>query len=154
MLDLNIYNKYLAIDLLTRYKSISNTYNSKDVLEAFDKEEFLKFLKKLNCRFSFNPKESFFGLSEQEGNFDFKFNLSLKYGMVEPILWGKNVCTDDQFGGALIRVTKLIQLTSGSNNIEKIMYPRFKSYEDLIKITQELFDLYNDFKRVILSNED
>ena len=149
MLEEKILNKYIAIDLLTRYKDLSGRYNSKEVLEEFDKDLILEDLKKLNCRFSFSSKEGFYGLSEQDGDYDFKFNISLKYGTVEPVIWGKYVCSQEQYGGALIRVTKLIQKSMGVETVERIMYPRYKSEEDLKQIVKELYALYQDFKTVL-----
>ncbi len=149
MLEEKILNKYIAIDLFTRYKDLSDRYNSKEVLEELDKDLILEYLKELNCRFSFSSKEGFYGLSEQDGDYDFKFNVSLKYGMVEPVIWGKNVCSQEQYGGALIRVTKLIQKSMDVENVERIMYPRYKSVEDLKQIIKELYVLYQDFKTVV-----
>lgn len=149
MLEEKILSKYSSIDLLARYKDLSNKFNSKEVLEELDKEKIIEYLKELNCRFSYSSKENFYGLGEQEGNYDFKFNVSLKYGMVEPIIWGKNVCTEEQYGGALIRVTKLMQISSGVEKVERIMYPRYKTEDDLKQILKELYVLYQDFKSII-----
>lgn len=149
MLEEKILNKYIAIDLFTRYKDLSDRYNSKEVLEELDKDLILEYLKEFNCRFSFSSKEGFYGLSEQNGDYDFKFNVSLKYGMVEPVIWGKNVCSQEQYGGALIRVTKLIQKSLDVEKVERIMYPRYKSVEDLKQIIKELYVLYQDFKTVV-----
>ncbi len=153
MLEEKILNKYSSIDLLARYKDLSERYSSKEVLEELDKEKILEDLKEVNCRFSFNAKEGFFGLSEQQGDYNFKFNVSLKYGMVEPIIWGKNICTEEQYGGALIRVTKLIQISMGVEKVERIMYPRYKTIDDLRQILKDLYSLYQDFKSIILEEE-
>ncbi|MBK8746599.1 MAG: hypothetical protein IPM04_01710 [Saprospiraceae bacterium] len=151
MLEEKTLSKYVSINLLERYKSLSEKFNSKEVLEQIDNAQVLERLKEFNSRFTFNQKEGFFGLNEQEGNFDFKFNLSLKYGLVEPVVWGKNVFSEDQYGGALIRVAKLIQVSMGLKTVERIMYPRFNSYDDLTNIIKVLYGIYEDFKEVIIS---
>lgn len=144
---------YSTIDLFDRYKSLSSRFNSKDVLEEIEKELVLQILKDINSTFFFNQKEGFFGLSEQEGDINFKLNLSLKFGMVEPIIWAKNKSTEEQFGGALLRVTKLIQLAANSEKVERIMYPRYNSYEDLKRIAEQLYGIYYDFKKIVVSKE-
>ncbi len=153
MLEKKILDKYKAINLLERYKSLSDTFNSKEILEKYDRKQVLTHLKEKNCRFIYNTKEGFFGLKEQEGDYDFIFNISLQYGMVEPIIWGKNVCTNEQFGGVLVRVTKLMQISMGVKKIERIRDPRYASYDDLFRIIEQLFSIYLDFKQVILSDE-
>ena len=154
MLEEKILNKYASINLLERYKSLSEAFNSKEVIEHIDQDQVMTFLKGLNCRFSYNKKEDFFGMIDQVDDFDFRFNLSIKYGSVEPIIWGKNVCTEEQFGGVLIRVTKLIQISKGMEPVERIKKPRIGNQEDLEKIIVELYKLYEDFKLVLSSKED
>ncbi len=76
MLEKKILDKYKAINLLERYKSLSDTFNSKEILEKYDRKQVLTHLKEMNCRFIYNTKEGFFGLKEQEGDYDFRFNIS------------------------------------------------------------------------------
>lgn len=140
---------YQKIKMFERYCSLSNNFRTNEPFENFDKNKVLKILKKVNDDFKYYIKEGFFGLNEKQEDFDFKFNLSLKYGIVESIIWGRDNLTNEQFGGAVSRTIKLIQMSIEKENIERIVYPKFKDYEELYNIVQELYRLYTDFKMEI-----
>jgi hypothetical protein len=149
MLSKEVLSKYESIRLFERYKSLSDTFQTENTFENYDNDLVLKMFSKIDPNFSYYKKEGFFGLNVLEGDFDFRINLSLKYGVVEPIIWGKNIKTKEQFGGPLSRVTKLIQASKDNENIVKIPYPRFTSYEDLEQIAKELVAIFRDFKLVV-----
>lgn len=146
----NEVNKiYSSIDLFNRYYLLSNNFNSEDSLEDYDSIEIGEIFYKENCDFRFNKKESFFGLTEEFENYTFKLNFSLKYGVVESIIWGKNDESGDQYGGPISRMVKQIQIAEGVEEIEKVNYPRFSSPSDLRLIIKELYSIYEDFKMEI-----
>ena len=155
MLSNKVLVKFNSIKLLERYENLSKSFQSEKTLENYDKGLVQKRMNDFGYNFSYNKKEDFFGITEKEGDIEFKINISLKFGIVEPIIWAKNIITDEQYGGALIRVTKLIQMSMQEDNICRIPYPRFSTYEDLNLIIKSIMSLYTDFKLVIneISNE-
>jgi hypothetical protein len=124
-------------------------------LEDVNPEMVLEILHELDTGFKFYKSESFFGLTQQSDDFVSKCNLSIKYGIVESIFWVKDLKNENQFGGPLSRITKQIQFTDGIENIERIQYPSFNSYEQLNQIVLELYNMFCDFKEVVQQgNED
>jgi hypothetical protein len=76
----------------------------------------------------------------------------LKYGVVETIIWAKNLKTNEQYGGPLSRIAKLIQSSNDKGSQIKVPYPRFTTYKDLEKIIKELMSIFYDFKSVVKEN--
>ena len=149
MLSQEVQKKYESIRLFERYKSLSDAFQSENTFEKYDSDKVLQMLQEIEPSFSYDKKEGFFGLKTLEDDFDFRINLSLKYGVVESIIWGKNLITNEQFGGPISRTTKLIQASKNSENIVRIPYPHFTSYEELNQIIKELVALFHDFKLVM-----
>lgn len=147
MLPLNILSKYEQIKFLERYERLSGMYQDADCFEDFENDEILKIFKNLELDFSYNKKENFFSKREIINDMDFRLNLSLKYGKVEIIMWGKNTQTNEEFGGPLIRVIKLIKMSYDNNDVIRIPYPCFSNYKEFEEIVHEVILLYNDFKK-------
>jgi hypothetical protein len=149
MLTEEVQSKYNSIRLLERYKSLSESFQGENPFEKYDTTLVLKMLHSLGYDFSYNEKESFFSYKILENGFDFRVNLSLKYGVVETIIWAKNLNTSEQYGGPVSRIVKLIQASKDKDNQLKILYPRFSTYEDLEQIVRELMSIFYDFKSVV-----
>ena len=140
---------FKQIDLLGKYAKLSEKYNVVKTMDIPEKEVLQLLLQKLSPKFKFHSKESFFGLTESDGEYQFKFNLGFKHGLVEPVIWGKNLSTKEQVGGAVAYSTMLIKHHSGAKDINMVPYPRFDNYEDAELICRELYDLYKEFKKAL-----
>lgn len=149
MLSKEALEKFNSINLFERFKSISEFYQTDMPFEKHSNEVILKRLKALGYDFKFDKKESFFGLKLIEDDLEFRFNLSVKFGIVETIMWAKNSVSGEEFGGVFSRLMNLIQKSNGSQNIVKIMYPRFSSYEELEEIIKNLMVIFEDFITVV-----
>lgn len=149
MLSEKVQSKYDSIRLLERYKSLSELFQSENTFEKYDATLVLTMLHSLGYDFNYNENESFFGHKILEDGFDFRINFSLKYGVVETIIWAKNLNTNEQYGGPVSRIVKLIQAKKDKNNHTRIPYPRFSNYDDLEKIVRELMSIFYDFKSVV-----
>lgn len=151
MLSEEAVAKFNSINLLERFKAISEAFQTDTPLENYSIDKVLELFENLGYGFKYDKKESFFGLKSLEDGYDFRFNLVLKYGIVETIIWAKNIETEEQYGGVFSRLMKLIQKSNGVKEIARIGYPRFSNYEDLEKIVRELMLIYEDFKAVLKS---
>lgn len=154
MIEKKILDKYNNIQLLERYKLLSENYcTNNGYKQKNDFSELNKFISTLNNKFKYNTKESFFGLTEKVENFKFKLTLSLKHGLVETVIWCENICTGNQYGAPISRLVKQIQLSNKIDKIVKIQYPRFSSNEDAKEIIQEVYNIYEDLKKEFLKDE-
>lgn len=153
MLSKDIKEKYDTIDLFERFKSLSNAYKTDFPLESYSKDKVLGLFENSSYEFKFDENEAFFTLKSLEDNYEFRFNMVLKYGIVETIFWAKNVKSNEQYGGPLSRLIKLIQKSNDVKDIERIGYPRYSSYDELKKIVIELLEIYEDFKKEFLKEE-
>ena len=139
--------------IFDKFKILSDKFKTEMPLEKYDSKEALETLRLFNNNFNFDEKENFYGLKEKIGNFEFRLNLSLRFGIVEIILSAKDHLTNNQYGGPLSRIIRQIQLEKVENEVVKIKYPRFSSYDELREIVNEVFEIYLDFKKLITENE-
>jgi hypothetical protein len=144
---------YDSIQLLERYKALSVAFQREKLFEEHNAEVVLGMLNGLGHDFSYNQKESFFGLKILEDEFEFRINISLKFGVVETIIWAKNLNTNQQYGGPISRMTKSIQVTNGSRQ-EKIPFPRFSTYADLEEFVRQLMSIFDDFKTAVKGSRE
>lgn len=143
---------YKNISLFDRYKSLSEKFNSENTLENYDRIEVAEIFYNQNCDFKYDKKESFFGLTEEADGFEFKLNVSLKYGVVESILWSKSESSSESYGGPVSRLVKQVQIAEGIKEVERIPYPRFASVSELKDIISEIYSMYKDFKVQIVES--
>lgn len=151
MLPEEVVEKFNSINLLERFKVISETFQTDAPLENYSKDSVVQLFEHLDFDFKYDKKGAFFGTKSIESGYDFRFNLVLKYGIVEIIMWAKNIETGEQYGGVFSRLMKSIQKCNGVIEIVKIGYPRFSSYDELEEIVGELMLIYEDFKVVLKS---
>lgn len=147
----NLISKLNEINILKRYKELSEKYSKKKESITFDEDKFIVFLKYLEPNFNKNKKEKFYGLKEQMDHFEFRFNIDIKFGVVESIIWSKDLNTDNHFGGPLNRIIKQIQKLNNETPTT-IKYPSYSSNECLKEIILVLYHIYEDFKKIILIN--
>jgi hypothetical protein len=152
MLTKEALEKFNSINLLERFKQISESFQAENLFEDYSNEIIIERFKSLGYDFKYNKKEAFFGLQHEDGKYIFRFNLSLKFGIIETIMWAKNTVSGEEYGGVFSRLMKLIQKFNGAQNIVTVLYPRFSSYEEFEEIVKNLMLIFEDFKTIIKSD--
>ncbi len=148
--EIKLYN---SISFFDRYKSIAEMHQKEASFDLYDVEKIGKSLKNCDFEFKYNRKEQFFSKTQLIGKLEFRVNLSIKYGVIEPIIWCKNHNNNKQLGGAVTRTCRLIQMCHDKSNTTLLPYPRFNTYEELEKILKGLIFLAEDFKSEVLSSQ-
>jgi hypothetical protein len=149
MLPKGALEKFSSINLFERFKQISEVHQNENPFENYSDDIVNERFKSFGFDFKYDKKESFFGLHQEEDGYIFKLNLSLKYGIVETIMWAKDTVTGEEYGGVFSRLMKLIQKSNGVQDIKKVLYPRFSNYEELEEVVRKIITIYEDFKAVI-----
>jgi len=135
------------INFEERYKNLSEMYPYADQsFEKYSNEKVLLIFESLEHSFKFNKRENFFGYREKVEDYDFAFNISLKYGLTE-LIWsihknGKLMT----LGGPWAVIIRLLN-DGKKSNIKK---PSFRNYEDLRLILKDSFEIFEDFKSEVL----
>jgi len=131
------------------YRNISEKY-SVDRDETFENhsyEKVLLILKSLDYNFKYNKRERFYELNQSINDYEFTFNISLKYGLVE-FIWAlrknKELIT---LGGPWAFIIRLLN-HGKKTDIKK---PSFKNYDDLESILKESLSIYEEFKSEVIS---
>ena len=139
------------IDFIHRYENLSNTFNDKKTpikerLRYFDGEIIMDSLMQLGYEVEFEPKEKYFKIKEEKiKNYTFAVNIILENGMVDRVWIVKD-------NGKLIQglpIGEYSRLMIAPNY--KIKKPIFGTYEDLDKIFEVSFDMFEDFKQKLTS---
>lgn len=138
------------IDFINRYKRMSAKYrfNSNERLEGYDNNEVLRILAELGYPARYDKRENFFQIAEEYPPFQFKFNISLKYALLE-FIWVARKDGELLTGSPWILLKQLLDGTD-----ESISRPAFRNYDDLREALKEAFDMYEDFKRALLETTD
>ena len=131
------------------YRNISEKY-SVDRDETFENhsyEKVLLILKSLDYNFKYNKRERFYELNQSINDYEFTFNISLKYGLVE-FIWAlrknKELIT---LGGPWAFIIRLLN-HGKKTDIKK---PSFKNYDALESILKESLSIYEEFKSEVIS---
>ena len=146
--ELEIFEK---IHLYERHSNISNQYRFEETFENYSNDEVIKIVKELGYTAKYRKKENFFQIIETTNKLKFYFHFSLKYGMVEVIIFWEYENNKDLSGGGLLSVVcKLIEIAKNEEKEGYIKKARFRNYEDLKNILREYFLIYEDFKTEVL----
>ena len=142
--ELEIFEK---INLYDRYRDINNLYRFEETFENYSNDEVIKIVKELGYTAKYRKKENFFQIIETINEMRFYFHFSLKYGMVEVIIfWEYENNKDLSRGGLLSVVCKLIEIAKNEEKEGYIKDACFRNYEDLKNILREYFLIYEDLK--------
>jgi hypothetical protein len=137
------------IDFINRYKSLAARYKFKsdERFKNYDNNEVSKIFAELGYPARYDKRENFFQIVEEYPSFQFGFHIYLKYALLE-LIW---VVRKD--GELLIGDPWdwLKQLLDGTD--ERFRAAGFRNY-DLREILKEAFEMYEDFKRVLLETTD
>ena len=146
--ELEIFEK---INLYDRYRDINNLYRFEETFENYSNDEVIKIVKELGYTAKYRKKENFFQIIETINEMRFYFHFSLKYGMVEVIIFWEYENNKDLSGGGLLSVVcKLIEIAKNEEKEGYIKKARFRNYEDLKNILREYFLIYEDLKTEVL----
>ena len=142
--ELEIFEK---INLYDRYRDINNLYRFEETFENYSNDEVIKIVKELGYTAKYRKKENFFQIIETTNKLKFYFHFSLKYGLVEIIMYWECINNKDKWGGGTFAgICKKIEIAKNEEKEGYIKKARFRNYEDLKNILREYFLIYEDLK--------
>ena len=146
--ELEIFEK---INLYDRYRDINNLYRFEETFENYSNDEVIKIVKELGYSAKYRKKEKFFQIIETTNKLKFYFHFSLKYGLVEIIMYWECINNKDKWGGGTFAgICKKIEIAKNEEKEGYIKDARFRNYEDLKNILREYFLIYEDLKTEVL----
>ena len=146
--ELEIFEK---IDLYERHSNISNQYRYEDKLKDYSNDKTIEIVKELGYSAKYKKKENFFQIIETINEMKFYFHFSLKYGLVEIIIYWECINNKDKWGGGTFAgICKKIEIAKNEEKEGYIKKARFRNYEDLKNILREYFLIYEDLKTEVL----
>lgn len=153
MIELNpkIIQVLQNINFIERYENLSKVFNDKrtslkDRLRYVDREIILDSLMELGYEAIFNSNEKYFKIKEKQiKNYIFSANIILENGMVD-LVWIVKENENLILGLPVGEYSRLI-----INSNYRIKKPIYATYEDLDKIFQITFQLFEDFKKAIIA---
>ena len=146
--ELEIFEK---INLYERHSNISNQYRFEDKLKDYSNDKTIEIVKELGYSAKYRKKENFFQIIETTNKLKFYFHFSLKYGLVEIIMYWECINNKDKWGGGTFAgICKKIEIAKNEEKEGYIKDARFRNYEDLKNILREYFLIYEDLKTEVL----
>ena len=146
--ELEIFEK---INLYERHSNISNQYRFEETFENYSNEKVIEIVKELGYSAKYKKKENFFQIIETINEMKFYFHFSLKYGLVEIIMYWECINNKDKWGGGTFAgICKKIEIAKNEEKEGYIKKARFRNYEDLKNILREYFLIYEDLKTEVL----
>ena len=146
--ELEIFEK---INLYERHSNISNQYRFEETFENYSNEKVIEIVKELGYSAKYKKKENFFQIIETINEMKFYFHFSLKYGLVEIIIYWECINNKDKWGGGTFAgICKKIEIAKNEEKEGYIKKARFRNYEDLKNILREYFLIYEDLKTEVL----
>ena len=146
--ELEIFEK---INLYERHSNISNQYRFEETFENYSNEKVIEIVKELGYSAKYKKKENFFQIIETINEMKFYFHFSLKYGLVEVIMYWECINNKDKWGGGTFAgICKKIEIAKNKEKEGYIKKDRFSNYEDLKNILREYFLIYEDLKTEVL----
>ena len=142
--ELEIFEK---INLYERHSNISNQYRFEDKLKDYSNDKTIEIVKELGYSAKYRKKEKFFQIIETIDGIKFYFHFSLKYGLVEVIMYWECINNKDKWGGGTFAgICKKIEIAKNEEKEGYIKDACFRNYEDLKNILREYFLIYEDLK--------
>ncbi|WP_242241006.1 hypothetical protein [Bacillus cereus group sp. BfR-BA-01309] len=146
-LELEIKEVLEKIDFVERYKSLSEKFPDRtNTFENYENEKVIVVFESLGYKARFMKKENFFIVGEVKNKdfYTFRFNISLKYGLVE-FIWSARYNGEVRVGNSWDIFVKV--LSNGSDRLPAVC---FHSYDELKEIMKIAFEMYEDFKRELI----
>ena len=146
--ELEIFEK---INLYKRHHTLSVQNNYESTFENYSNEKVIEIVKELGYTAKYRKKENFFQIIETTNKLKFYFHFSLKYGLVEIIIYWEYINNKDKWGGGTFAgICKKIEIAKNEEKEGYIKDARFRNYEDLKNILREYFLIYEDLKTEVL----
>ncbi len=152
-MDENVKNALISIDFVKRYEELSNTFNRErtpdgEELSSAETKRVKEIIEKLGYSPLYDSRERFYKIKEEEiGGYSFSVHIVLRYGLVE-LIW---VAREN---GELLTGSPwnsyVWELKDRSYTIKS---PVMGSYEDLEEILKISFEMYEDFKKNVVSGK-
>lgn len=139
------------INFIKRYEELTKLYRDSDNrFEKYDNQKVKETIESFGYKTRYYRSENFFMIKEEKQDFEFQFNMKFKYAACE-LIWGLKKGEEHwNLGGPWGYIADLIA------QVEEplpLPLPIFTSYDDLKSILTEAFNLYEDFKKVLLEQE-
>ncbi|AZQ45933.1 MULTISPECIES: hypothetical protein [Bacillus cereus group] len=135
------------IDFIQRYKALSKQFPDREnTFENYENEKVIAVFESLGYKARFMKKENFFIVGEVKNKdfYTFRFNISLKYGLVE-FIWSARYNGEVRVRNSWDMFVKVL-----SNGSERLPAVCFHSYDELKEIMKIAFEMYEDFKRELI----
>ena len=141
------YEIFEKINLYERHSNISNQYRFEETFENYSNDKTIEIVKELGYSAKYRKKENFFQIIETTNKLKFYFHFSLKYGLVEIIMYWECINNKDKWGGGTFAgICKKIEIAKNEEKEGYIKKAHFRNYEDLKNILREYFLIYEDLK--------
>ncbi|MFP3378177.1 hypothetical protein SB767_17410 [Bacillus sp. SIMBA_069] len=142
-----IQSSLAKIDFIQRYKALSKQFPDREnTFENYENEKAIEIFESLGYKARFMKKENFFIVGEVKNKdiYTFRFNISLKYGLVE-FIWSARHNGEARVGNSWDIFVKVL-----SNGSERLPAVCFHSYDELKEIMKIAFEMYEDFKQELI----
>ncbi|EJS45719.1 hypothetical protein ICG_05954 [Bacillus cereus BAG1X1-3] len=146
-LELEIKEVLEKIDFVERYKALAEKFSNRDNLFSnYENKKAIEVFESLGYKARYMKKEDFFIVGEVKNKaiYTFRFNISLKYGVVE-LIWEACHNGEVRAGEPWDIFIRLL-----SNDTEKVPVIYFHSYDELNDIMKIAFEMYEDFKQELI----
>jgi len=145
-----IFEIFENIQFYNRYKQLSDSTRKNEArFEEIEKQKLLDILQSQGANAKYISKGQFYNIEDFLNNWNLNLHLSIKYGLVEVILGGKNSDTGLIIGGPASLICESIEYHKGIPSDGYIKNPSFGNYEILKEIIREVLEIYSDFKKEI-----
>lgn len=142
-MDLAIVLK--RINFVERYQAICNQYNDFDNrLRGNNIVIYTEIIEKLGYKAKYHKKECFYRIVSMHNNIEFGLQLTLKGGIIEPML---DVKRDNVYLSPDGRFDFIPQRMNVKFDRERNTLPTYTSLEELEEILKGLFSIYKDIKK-------
>lgn len=153
MTELNpkIKGALIKMNFIKRYEDLSNKFNAQKTppserLVYIDGEEVMEMIHDLGYSPLFDAKEKFYKIQEEQvGIFNFGVHIILQGGLVD-LVWIVKNNSELLLGAPWSAYSR--RLVDVNYRIKK---PAFGTYEDLEDILKITFEMYEDFKHILLN---
>ena len=136
------------IDFIERYKALAEKFSDREnKFSDYENEKVIEVFESLGYKARYMKKENFFIVGEVNDKdlYMFRFNISLKYGIVE-LIWAARHNGEVRAGTPWDMFVRVL-----SNDTERVPTIFFHSYEELKEIMKIAFEMYEDFKRELIT---
>lgn len=153
-LNPKIKDSLIKMNFISRYEELSNSYNSERTpsenrLIYIDGKEVMDMIEERGYIPKFDSKEKFYKIQEEHvDKYTFTVHYILRDGMVD-IVWVVKENEELILGAPWGTYSR--RLLNSSYRIKK---PVFGSYEDLEDIIEKTFCMYEDFKNILVLDND